>query len=332
MTKATNLNRRIQLLSAVIATIVFLFISTLQAAAQNESQFKVGDRVEADINMSSSPEYQNWREATIVEIMMWQGMVSGIRIKTDDGRDITTSARHLRKLSEAEKKIVEKNQTNTPHKTRNNPSENEEGDEQEQAEFKVGDRVEVDSIMASDPKDSRWKKATVKAVDLENRRYVVMLDDFNEMSVLIRPGKVWIRPLKDGSRAPEYATCEFYKNYKKVSHAAPPSAELFKSVIFEWFNSINRYQDFGLVFVDFKMGSPFKNRARGNGRKDIDPAPIGATIYPLKTKLILCEKDLNLTFRTEWVNEYSCYKSQFGEWVCKNAAPQNYKRTSFPNK
>jgi hypothetical protein len=80
------------------------------------------------------------------------------------------------------------------------------------------------------------------------------------------------------------------------------------------------------------MGSSFTNRARGNGRKDVDPAPVGATIYPLKTKLIFCEKDLNATLRTEWVNEYACYKSQFGEWVCKNGAPQNYQRTSFPNK
>jgi len=39
--------------------------------------------------------------------------------------------------------------------------------------------------MAGDPMDSSWKKATVKTVDLKNRRYVVMLDDFNEMSVLI---------------------------------------------------------------------------------------------------------------------------------------------------
>lgn len=251
-------------------------------------------------------------------------MVSGIRVKTDDGKEVTLGARHLRRLTEAEKKTEDKNQIKPPIDNK--------GDEQEQADFKVGDRVEVDSIMASDAKDSRWKKATVKTVDLKNRRYVVMLDDFNEMSVLIRPGKVWIRPLNDGSLTPEYATCEFHKNYKKVSNTAPPSAELFKSVIFEWFNSINRYQDFGLVFVDFRMGSPFKNRARGNGRKDVDPAPVSATIHPLKTKLIFCEKDINSTFRTEWINEYSCYKSQFGEWVCKNGAPQNNKRTSFPNK
>ena len=331
MAKAADLNR--QILPAVIVTFAFLFILALQAAAQNEPQFKVGDHVEADINMSSSPEYQTWRKATVIEVLMWQGMVSAIRIKTDDGREVTIGEKHLRKLSGAENKTVDKDQTSPRPKNSDNRMQKKEDAGQAQAEFKAGDRVEVDSNLSSDPQYSSWKKATVKGVDLENRRYVVTLDDnFHEMSVLIRPGKVWIRPLNDGSRAPEPATCEFYKNYQKVSNAAPPSAELFKGVIFESYRAINRYSDFGLVFEGFKMGSPFKNRALGRGRKDVDPAPVGATIYPLKTKLIFCEKDLNLTFRTEWVNEFSCYKSQFGEWVCKNAAPQQYKRTSFPNK
>ncbi len=81
------------------------------------------------------------------------------------------------------------------------------------------------------------------------------------------------------------------------------------------------------------MGAAYKNRARGNGRKDVDPAAVGAMIYPLKTKIILCEKDLNSTFRSEWTNEYDCYKNRVGEWVCKNGAPQNHKRSvPIPNK
>lgn len=135
-----------------------------------------------------------------------------------------------------------------------------------------------------------------------------------------------------GRQSVQETSCEFYRNYKKVSHSALASADLFKGVIFEWFDSTSKYRDFGLTFVDFKMGSPFKNRARGNGRKDVDPAPVGALIHPLKTKLVLCEKDIESTYRTEWVTEYSCYKNRVGEWVCKNAAPQQYKRNSFPNK
>ncbi|MGI8543196.1 MAG: hypothetical protein ACR2MD_06905 [Aridibacter sp.] len=330
MKKQTKSDWR-KLLFTGITVLVFIFAASSITFSQN-ANFKAGDRVEADINMSSSPENAKWEKVTIVEVMIWQGKISGIYVKTDDGRNFTLGERHLRPLGETAKKTKDKDNGNN---TRKNPTDktkrNENNEQKKQAEFKVGDRVEVDSIMASDPKDSTWKKATVKAFEPENQRYIVMLDDFNEMSVLIRPGKIWSRSLIDGSKTPEYATCEFYKNYQKVSNTAPPSAALFKAVIFEWFNSINKYSDFGLVFEDFKMGKSFKNRALGNGRKDVHPASVGATIYTLKTKLIFCEKDVESTYRTEWTNEYSCYKNKVGEWTCKNAAPQNYKRTSFPN-
>lgn len=328
MNERTDSNRFFTMAAAIMSLIFVLAAHNLISA--QTTNYKAGDRVEADINMSSSPENADWRQATIVEVMMWQGRISGIYVKTDDGQHFTLGSKHLRPLRASAKPPAEnQNASRSKSSLPAAPAKSLNG-EQSQA-FKVGDRVEVDSIMASDPRDSTWKKATVKAVDLKNGRYVVMLDDFNTMSVLIRPDKVWIRPLNDGSIAPAFSTCEFYRDYRKASNAAPPSAELFKSVIFEWFESTNRYQDFGMIFTDFKMGKPFKNRALGNGRKDVDPAPVGAAIYPLKTKLIFCEKDVESTFRTEWTNEYSCYKSRTGEWVCKNGAPQNYRRTSFPN-
>jgi ribosomal protein L21E len=314
-------------LTIVIAGLLFSLLAVGPAIAQ-EGNYKAGDRVEVDVNMSSSPENIRWQKATIVEVMMWQWRISGIYVKTDEGRTLTVGVKHLRPLNEPVTRPAAT--TSAGGKARN---ERPGPDGTQQAEFKVGDRVEVDSIMARDPKQSSWIKATVTAVDLKNQRYIVMRDNLMEMSILIRPEHVWIRHLNDGSKTPEFPTCEFYKNYPKVSNTAAPSAALFKAVIFDRYNSVNRYYDFGLVFEDFKMGAAYKNRARGQGRKDVDPAPIGATIYPLKAKLITCEKDLNSTFRTEWTNEFSCYKSRFGEWVCNNSAPQNYKRSvPIPNK
>ncbi len=314
-------------LFAAIAVVMVTFTLSSFTMAQNGS-YKNGDRVEVDVNMSSQPENISWEKATIVEVMTWQGRISGVYVKTDGGRELTVGVKHLRPLSEAAKAPAGNTQADPPQ--RNDPSNN---GVQTRAEFKVGDRVEIDSIMARDPKRSSWIKATVTAVDLKNKRYIVMRDNLMEMSILIRPDHVWIRHLNDGSKTPEFPTCEFYKNYPKVSNTASPSAALFKAVIFDRYNSVNRFYDFGLVFEDLKMGAAYKNRGRGQGRKDVDPAPIGATIYPLKTKLISCEKDINSTFRSEWTNEFSCYKSRFGEWVCNNSAPQNYKRSlPIPNK
>ena len=315
----------------LIITAMFLFLTIgTNTTVSAQSKFKKGDRVEADVNMSSSPENARWEKAVIVEIMEWNGKISGIFVRTDSGGEYTLGERNLRSLSDGGKKTTADPNPPTPE-TKTVPPKNTRETQTANGEFNSGDRVEVDSIMAAERVDSKWKKATVKAFDPQNKRYVVMLDDFNEMSVLIRPGKIWIRPLNDGSSTPVFDTCVFFKDYQKVSNSAAPSAELFKSVIFDWFNSINKYSDFGLEFVDFKMGRTFKNRALGSGRKEVDTAPIGATIYSLKTKIVKCEKDLNSTFRTQWTNEYSCYKNEFGEWTCKNAAPQNYKRTSFPN-
>ncbi len=322
-------NNRPDRKGAVLAAVILIF-AAISAANGQSPNYKQGDRVEVDINLSSSPENMKWQNATIVEVMMWQGKISGIYVKTDEGRYLTIGATNLRPVKEAARGRENTNPANETTRA-NLPAAN--NTDQARSAFKVGDRVEVDSIMASESNGAHWVKATVTHVDIKSGRYVVRRDDFNEMTVLIRPGKIWIRHLNDGSTTPEYPTCEFYKNYVKVSNTAAPSAELFKAVIFEWANSTNRYRDFGLVFEDFKMGTPYKNRARGNGRKDVDPAPVGATIYPLKTKIVKCEMDLESTFRTEWTNEYDCYKSRVGEWVCKNGAPQNYKRSvPIPNK
>jgi hypothetical protein len=66
------------------------------AAAARAQDYAVGDRVTVDVNMSSDPAYQRWRPGTITEVRMWNGMVSGIFIRTDDGQDIGTNDSHLR--------------------------------------------------------------------------------------------------------------------------------------------------------------------------------------------------------------------------------------------
>lgn len=304
-------------ISIAVLSGAVLFACPVTAYAQSGG-YKTGDRVEVDVNMSSSPEYMKWQPGTITEISMWNGRVSGIHVKTDTGQTVTVAEKYLRRLKDVPKPAAK--------------LERSDREPASQGEFKVGDRVEVDSIMANDAADSKWVKATVTAVDLKNGRYVVRRDDFNEMSVLIRPGKTWIRRLNDGSDAPNYPTCQFFKDYRKVSDTAAPSADLFKAVIFERYRSTSNFYDFGLVFEDLRMGARYTNRARGNGRKDVDAAPVGAVIYPLSTKLVFCEKDLNYTFRTEWTNEFTCFKDRFGRWTCPNGAPQNYKRSvGIPN-
>lgn len=66
------------------------------AAAAHAQEFDVGDRVTVDVNMSSDPAVQSWKSGTITGIQMWQGQVSGIFIRTDDGMEVTSAARFMR--------------------------------------------------------------------------------------------------------------------------------------------------------------------------------------------------------------------------------------------
>lgn len=91
--------RRGLLASVVFAALIHIPGATL-SLAQTASPFGVGDRVEADVNMASSPEYQKWLPGTVTEISMWQGTVAGIFVQLDDSYVHTTSAQYLRALAE----------------------------------------------------------------------------------------------------------------------------------------------------------------------------------------------------------------------------------------
>ena len=308
--------------------VILLAACVLQASAkatvlaQSVAPYKAGDRVEADVNMASSPENAKWRKATITKVEMWQGQVSGYFIRTDDGGEHVVAARHLRRLAEAEKGPAE----SVP------PAKGAAGRAGGDAQFKVGDRVEVDSIMAREPADSKWKKATVKAVDLENRRYVVVLDDNGlDMSVLIRPGKVWIRPLKDGSRAPQAPDCPFVEPPGKVTKTAAASAALFKRVIFAWRDSLKRGSRIGITFEVFEMGTAYRNVLTAKGRL-LDFVPTNATVYPVKTRQLTCEQFPTQINRVVVEIVYACYRNEFGDWVCRNGAPKELERTSIYRK
>ncbi len=73
-----------------------LILILASAAAVRAQDYAVGDRVMVDVNMSSVPSHERWRPGTITEIQMWNGMVAGIFIRTDDGQDVGTNASHLR--------------------------------------------------------------------------------------------------------------------------------------------------------------------------------------------------------------------------------------------
>ena len=60
------------------------------------SKFKTGDRVDVDLNRSIERLERKWAPAKVMDVMMYNGEVSGIYVKTDDGRELTVTEKDLR--------------------------------------------------------------------------------------------------------------------------------------------------------------------------------------------------------------------------------------------
>ncbi|MFN2383452.1 MAG: hypothetical protein ABR559_04215 [Gemmatimonadota bacterium] len=115
--------------NTVFALVMLVVSGGWVSARAQEAAYAAGDRVEADVNMASSPEYQRWQSGTIVEVKMWQGMVSGYHIKTDDGMEFVTNARFMRPGAAAPPEAVDAGEDEDPWTAAADEPEEEPADE-----------------------------------------------------------------------------------------------------------------------------------------------------------------------------------------------------------
>lgn len=304
-------------LSRLLLLIILASLPVDMAQGQTP-QFREGDRVLASPSMLKDEKY--YRSCTVIK---FDRSANAYLLDCEGTQYMVTpayvrAAKNQTRMGEKDTVAAEK-----PKDTKDNPAD-------DNGEFKVGDRVlaSVDGLKG----DKYYRPCTVIG-GLKDNSYKLRCDPLNQQPVTeysVKPE--WIRVWETPTPEPLPAECPFNKSYNKVSHNAAASAALFQSVIFEWQKSTSDFYDFGLTFFNFQMGKSFKNAAIGRGRKLVDTAPVGATIYPVKAKELICQKSSTITKR--WVREieYACYKSEYGEWVCKNGAPKYLEQTSFPNR
>lgn len=299
-----------QTLFAAVATLVFMFATNSLAVAQDPN-FKAGDRVEA--NMSNYSTSTDWRKATIVEVMMWQGKISGIYVKTDDGRQVTLGEKDVRPLKEDGKKVEGNDQTK-PARTA------------QDGECGVGTRVQGEFGAGA--------IGTIKEIGTEAPHvgWYLITFDWSPSGEWYYPKIVEIKIVGTNTRCglggvktPEPGPCPMNQPPGKVTNTAKASAQLFKRVIYEWHAakinpaSISAPQQVGLTFLKFEMGAPYKNTltsSRFGDKRLHDGAPVNVMIYPIKTTELQC--NLHGTSVTRSVSERAgdCFKSRSGEWVC----------------
>jgi len=280
--------------------------------------FKPGDKVMASPSMLKDEKY--YRACTVVKFES----SANAYILDCDGAEYAVPVAYIRVAKNTDKKAPAP--VNEPNDAKPGATANEAATKGGQ--IKVGDRV---MASVNGLKDEKYYRPCTVTSELKDNAYGLRCDPYNgqpRMDFSVRPE--WIKAAGNIPPAP-VVKCAFYKNYPKVTQNSPASAAVFKSVIFHYKESTSDFYDFGLTFLDFGMGKAFKNVVTGR-RLLVDSAPVGATIYPVKTQELMCQKSSTITRR--WVREieYACFKDELNEWVCRGGAPKDLEQpTSIPN-
>lgn len=121
------------------------------------------------------------------------------------------------------------------------------------------------------------------------------------------------------------AECPLVEPPGKVSRSSSPSAQLFKRVIFERAAakvepaSISAPKQVGLSFIEFDLGTPYENTltsSRFGDKRRHTGAPVGAMIYPVKTKELQCDRHGSEVRRSVREVSHDCFKNRDGDWTC----------------
>jgi hypothetical protein len=297
---------------------LFGLLLAAQIIVLAQGGFKAGDKVSASPSMLKDEKY--YRDCTVVKF----DTSSNAYILDCDGTEYAVPSSYVRAAKNpAKDEPAPVDKPNVPNPDPPANGTNASG------EFKVGDRVmaSVSGLKA----DEYYRPCTITSL-LKDNAYGLRCDPHHgqpSMDFSVRPE--WVKAAGNIGPAPKIE-CPFYKNYAKVSENAPPSAEVFKSVIFHHKQSVSDFYDFGLTFLDFGMGAAFTNVSVGRGRLLVDAARLGAKIYPVKSQELMCQKSSTITRR--WVREieYACFKDELDRWVCRNGAPRDLEPpTSIPN-
>lgn len=127
------------------------------------------------------------------------------------------------------------------------------------------------------------------------------------------------------SSQPDQAGCPMVKPPGKATRNSSASAQLFKRVIFERAagkinpDSITAPKKVGLTFLEFNMGESYKNTltsSRFGDKRRHTGAPVGAMIYPVKTKELQCDLHGGEIRRSITEVSRDCFKNKDGDWVC----------------
>ena len=84
----------------------------------------------------------------------------------------------------------------------------------------------------------------------------------------------------------------------------------------------------GMTFTNFALGAPFRNEKRIFGYQG--GAPDGAIIYPLKTRILVCDEHADSVLRWSFDMKYACFRDEIGDWTCPSTASKKLEQIYLP--
>lgn len=325
---------------------VLVILATMPVYAQ-EMKYKVGDHVEVDTIMSSTPANAKYREAIIVGIDDKNPADKAYLVQIP-GYTTQTVRYMVKPYTQHWIRDVQGGGANATGPANGNPGNgnpaNGAGGGGAGLKYKVGDRVETDIIQALDPKNAQWRKGTVIKVDtsVSSMAYIIQLDPAPgklpmTQTVPIRPyAEGWLRPI--GGAAPTIATDRLRvdqnntvladrelldcKNMKRgpAKNGDAPSLEFIKRMIQCTFERPSDVGQDGARKMDIVSIAPQGSR-RWDPYDDISISATANTIvyqYHVKYNKKTFYRTSNQS-ETGSERNYSCYVSN-NEWYCGTTA------------
>lgn len=298
-----------RILFAAITTIGFIFITQ---TVLSQGTFAPGDKVMASPSMLKDDKY--YRACTVVK---FDETAKAYNLNCD-GTEYYVPATYVRAAKpapEPQQKTPDANQEpagDDPPLT--DPANNRTPAKYRAEKFKVGDRVMASPRMLKDQK--YYQPCTVTSVIPPNS-YGLRCDPFNGISYedySVRED--FVRPGLNAPAAP-VLECSLEQPPAVDIKTAPASAAVFKRIIYEWEAARESRTRVGLKFESFEIGRTFRN-VYVNSKNGLiaEGFPQNATIYPVKTKFVLCVEGTDLNKRTVVEIGNYCGKNRFGEWSC----------------
>lgn len=200
-------------------------------------------------------------------------------------------------------------------------------------QFKVGDRVEMDTLYSENPEKSEfWQKGTIVKMDDPGEHfgsYTIKLDKDSRVITTRFIDTRWIRQLTGANDTAGNQTTPEAKSCSPSDETGGKSqADIFKRLIrsrYEHKPENDRDETATVTFQTFKLGAEYEWRpGLPGGSSDNSIVKAGTIIHPVKAVYTVC-KDHPAFKPTGYAGEiqtrqddntFYCFKDRFGDWVC----------------